>query len=108
MLRPITMIIPKSILEPFGYIGIPHLDPVLAKVETIDFALRQTVLTLDTIPLSPKSIAVLRRTVVLAGAHIIHPVHTRVMPDSKVIFKVIFTLKPHGKEYCSYPSYYPQ
>jgi len=102
------MIIPKSILEPFGYIGIPTLDPVWAKVETIDDALHTLAGDNGYAHLSPKMMCILlRRTAVKAGAHITRG-DFRVMLDSEVIFRVDFTLEPHGKEYFSFPSYYPQ
>ena len=102
------MDIPKSSLDPFGVIGIPHLNPVWAKVETIDTALHIMAGYNDNAHLSPRMMCILlRRTAVKAGAHITHG-DFRVMHDAEVIFKVAFTLEPHGTEYYSFPSYYPQ
>ena len=102
------MMIPKSSLEPFGYIGIPYLDPVWAKVETIDTALHTLAGDNGYAHLSPKMMCLLlRRTAIKTGAHFTHG-DFRVRNTAEVIFKVAFTLEPHGIEYYSFPSYYPR
>jgi len=103
------MIIPKSSLEPFGFLGMPTLRLARQGTEAIHDALNKLASDARNEHLSPAHLGImLRYRAVKAGAYCARILGTQTLDNDEVIFKVAFTLEPHGTEYYSFPSYYPQ